>query len=64
MPDNSKLMMYADDTFVFVAANRINTGIARHERILEKLIYYFVSHRLNINAENLLSSVNHRKTLR
>ena len=44
-------MQYADDTFVFVAAKCNNTGITNIERILEKLIDYFVSHRLNINAE-------------
>ena len=59
-------MQYADDTFVFVAANFINTEINELERILEKLIGYFASHRHNINAEkkqSLLSSVNQRKTL-
>ena len=51
MPESSNLVQYADDTFVFVVANCINTGIANLEKILEKLIDYFVSHRLNINAE-------------
>ena len=51
MPESSNLVQYADDTFVFVAANCINTGITNLERILEKLIDYFVSHRLNINAD-------------
>ena len=51
LPENSLLVHYADDTFVFVAANCINTGITNLERILEKLIDYFVSHRLKINAE-------------
>ena len=51
MPESSNLVQYADDTFVFVAANCIKTGITNIERFLEKLIDYFVSHRLNINAE-------------
>ena len=51
MPESSNLVQYADDTFVFVAANCINTGITNLERILEKIIDYFVSHRLNINAD-------------
>ena len=51
MPESSNLMQYADDTFVFVAANCINTGITNLERIVEKLIDYFLSHRLEINAE-------------
>ena len=66
MLESSNLVQYADDTFVFIAANCIITGITNLERILEKLIDYFVSHRLNINAkkQSLLSSVNHRKMLR
>ena len=64
MPESSNLVQYADDNFVFVAANCINTGITNHERILEKLIDYFVSQRLNMNAEkqSLVSSVNHQKS--
>ena len=66
MLESLNLVQYADDMFLFVAANCINTGITNLERILEKLIDYFVSHRLNINVEkqSLLSSVNHRKMLR
>ena len=51
MPESSNFVQYADDTFVFVAANGVNTIITNLERILEKLIDYFVSHRLNINVE-------------
>ena len=51
MPESSNLVQYADDTFVFVAANCIKTGITNFERFLKKLIEYFVSRRLNINAE-------------
>ena len=65
LSENSKLVQCADDTFVFVAANCINTGIINLQRILEKLIVYFELHQLNINAkkQSLLVSVNHRKTL-
>ena len=45
MPERSNLAQYADDTFVFVVANSINTRITKREKFLEKLIDYFVSHR-------------------
>ena len=51
MPESSNLVQYADDTLVFVAESCTDTGITNLERILEKLIDYFVSHRLNINAK-------------
>ena len=66
MPKTSNLVRYADDPFVFVAANCNNTGITNLERNFGTLIDYFVSHRLNMNAEknSLSASVNHRKMLR
>ena len=38
MPKNSNLVLYADDTFVFVAAIYFTTGFAILERISETLI--------------------------
>ena len=51
MPEDSYLVQYADDTFVFVATDCINTEITNLERVLEKLIDCFVSYRLTVNAE-------------
>ena len=51
MPEDSYLVQYADDTFVFVATNCINAEITNLERILEKLIDCFKSYRLTLNAE-------------
>ena len=51
IPESSTLVQFADDTFVFVAANCINTGTTNLVGMLEKLNDYFVSHRLIINAE-------------
>ena len=67
MLEQTNLIQSADDTLVFVAADRIDTGIGSPERFFENSIDYFVSHRPNMNAEkkhNLLPSVNHQKTLR
>ena len=50
MPETSILVQYADHTCGFVEANCIETGITNLERILEKLIDYFGSHRLKMNA--------------
>ena len=45
------LVQYADDTFLFVAAKDIATGIDYLQKGIKELSDFFAIHRLNVNAD-------------
>ena len=45
-----KLLQYADDTMVLKSVSNIHKATASLEQIVEKLLFFFESHRLTINA--------------
>ena len=46
----TQLLQYADDTFLFAAADKAETSIKQLEASVENLLKFFQAHRLNINA--------------
>ena len=46
----TQFLQYADDTFLFAAADKAETSIKQLEASVENLIKFFQAHRLNINA--------------
>ena len=45
------LVQYADDTFLFVAAKDIATGVDYLQKGIKELSDFFAIHRLNVNAD-------------
>ena len=45
------LVQYADDTFLFVAAKDIVTGVEYLQKGIKELSDFFAIHRLSVNAE-------------
>ena len=45
------LVQYADDTFLFVAAKDIATGVDYLQKAIKELSDFFAIHRLNVNAD-------------
>ena len=46
----TQLLQYADDTFLFAAADKVETSIKQLEESVENLLKFFQAHRLNINT--------------
>ena len=45
------LVQYADDTFLFVAAKDIATGVDYLQKGIRRLSDFFAIHRLNVNTD-------------
>ena len=48
--NDCNLLQYADDTMVFKSDSNIDKAIASLEQNVKKLVFFFESHRLTINA--------------